>query len=632
MLVVFKIKKYLSAYDLQSFKNKKNIFMIRRMLVLAAMLLTVHSTANSQPGTLDTSFGIDGRVTAAPSLDSRLFAASLQDDGKILIAGTGVDFNITRLLADGTVDKSFGENGVVGNYFFPYYQTIGGIQLLSDGKFITAGTGSHEDSSSYSNILLAKYLPDGTPDSSFGENGRIIHDFGLPEYRAHLQIQPDGKIVVMVTAVTNVQQNTQIIFTARFLADGSVDESFGNAGQALWDKFLPRGPGGTDLALQPNGKILVTARGSGEPSYLHMVRYNPDGSYDSSFARNGILELDLPESSNEFINALTVLKDGKILAAGMGDYVGAYRYGKMLVIRFNSDGAIDETFGSGGTTYIQFEKNYGEANGIVMQEDGKIIIAGQNQNHVVSPAIGDFGLARLSYDGIPDSSFGKNGLQTTDFGGFDYALVPLLQPDGKIICAGQREGNYTYALARYHGDPVATNPLITRINSWIQDNLLGWYSTNSSSVNYYSIQYSKNGSSFTEVKRVPAEKLSAAGREPSANAYRYMLAAAPTDSYYRIAAIQQDGSKAYSEVVYYPGNKGTVSLYPNPVKDVLTVTGLPQNKPTTIQLVNRNGHIISAEKIHTNTFTKNIHTLQSGVYYIRILTSGNMQTLQFVKE
>ena len=131
---------------------------------------------------------------------------------------------------------------------------------------------------------------------------------------------------------------------------------------------------------------------------------------------------------------------------------------------------------------------------------------------------------------------------------------------------------------------------------------------------------------------MPAEKLSAAGREPSANAYRYVLATAPTDSYYRIAAIQHDGSKSYSEVVFYKGSKNSITLYPNPVQDVLTVTGLARNKPTTLQLVNRNGHIISAEKIHTNTFTKNIQTLQSGVYYIRILTSGNMQTLQFVKE
>ena len=467
-------------------------------------------------------------------------------------------------------------------------------------------------------------MPNGLLDSSFGTNGIYTDTSGKPEQAEDVAVQQDGKLVVCGAYDYDLDRGIIYSFIARFHPDGRPDLSFGVEGEAIYTSsfFLPN-----SIAIQEDGKIV--AAGNNQMSFA-LVRYLPDGTLDSSFGVNGEVITDFDKYA-DFIQDILIQPDGKIVAAGAAGN-NSFNQDKpfMGVARYNTDGSLDKSFGEEGKANIKFQY-LSKANALALQQNDKIVIAGYESNNDRY-----FAIASLEENGFLDSSFGINGKTITDIGtNGDQAINVGIQKDGRIIAGGQEvttENVYSTVLVGYHGDPVATNPLITRINSWIQDNLLGWYSTNSSNVNYYSIQYSKNGSSFTEVKRVPAEKISAAGREPSANAYRYVLSTLPTDSYYRIAAIQQDGSKAYSEVVYYPGSRSAVSLYPNPVQDVLTVTGLTENKPTTIQLVNRNGHIISAEKIHTNTFTKNIQTLQSGVYYIRILTSGNMQTLQFVKE
>ena len=597
--------------------------MKKTSLLFVLMVITVNCIAQ-QPGFLDKTFGENG-LSITGSLNGAIIptASILLSDNKILVLSNRlvseiVSNKVYKYFPDGEIDSTFSLNGfaVMKEYDAP---TVLAVQ--KDNKIVAGGivNGNY--------TILLRLKPDGTVDSTFGTNGTFT-DFTFPyQHPYDVKQQADGKLVVCGYYIENVFSGIIYSLITRVNADGTLDKSFGEAGHAIEKSdFL----GAYSMAIQPDGKIVCCAD---EPYSAKLIRYNTNGTLDSSFGTNGIVATNLSKYGDYFKD-VEIQADGKIVAAGTAQddaFNGKQPY--IAVARYNTDGSLDESFGIGGKAVINYEDSYTKGTSLVVQPNGKIVVSGKT---FILGTYYDICVSRLLPDGTLDSSFGFNGKMVTaieNSGEESYQVG--LQTDGKIIVSSlSNEGNNIYSsiLARYHGDPVATNPLITRINSWIQDNLLGWYSNNSSSVTYYSIQYSKYGSSFTEVKRVPAEKLSAPGREPSANAYRYVLATAPTDSYYRIAAIQQDGSKAYSEVVYYPGSKGTVSLYPNPVQDVLTVTGLSGNKPTTIQLVNRNGHIISAEKIYTNTFTKNIQTLQSGVYYIRILTSGNMQTLQFVKE
>ena len=594
------------------------------LLYILPSLLITGSLLAQQPGFLDESFGSNGIRTYNNEDGSNIpLSSAIQKDDKIIVLSDFSSFDsvtrsVFRYLPEGEPDNSFGQKGQSVLKGLPY---VGCLALQQDNKITLAGVGR-----SYAGIMLIRLTDDGSADSSFGTHGQYVDTSGKNQQAIDIALQSDGKLVIC--GKYNYDLDIGIIYSlvARYNADGTPDLSFGEQGQAILDTsfFLP-----ASIAIQADGKIVCVGA---VQSTCALIRYNINGTLDKSFGVNGLAKTDFARYT-DYYKDVVIQPDGKIIAlgtAGDNSYT-ANQQPYIAVARYNTDGSLDESFGNGGKASIKFE-DYTKGTSVALQTNGKIVAGG----FTASEKTNDMCVSRLLTNGILDSSFGTHGktvIIMENSGEESYQVG--LQSNGKIILSSlSQQPSYSFSgiLARYHGDPVATNPLITRINSWIQDNLLGWYSTNSSSVNYYSIQYSKNGSSFTEVKRVNAEKISAAGREPSANAYRYVLATTPTDSYYRIAAIQQDGSKAYSEVVYYPGSRSAVSLYPNPVQDVLTVTGLPQNKPTTIQLVNRNGLIISAEKIHTITFTKNIQTLQSGVYYIRILTAGNMQTLQFVKE
>ena len=459
-----------------------------------------------------------------------------------------MEFINTYLTA--TTTSSFGKDGFT-NTPLEYFPTC--LVVQQDNKIVEGGivNGNY--------TILLRLNPDGTVDSTFGTNGTFTDFTFKYQHPYDVKQQADGKLVVCGYYIENVFSGIIYSLITRVNADGTLDKSFGEAGHAIEKSELF--PAAYSMAIQPDGKIVCSAD---EPYGPKLIRYNTNGTLDSSFGENGLVTTRFSKYGDNFKD-VEIQADGKIVAAGTAqdDAInGKQPY--IAVARYNTDGSLDESFGIGGKAVINYEDIYTKGTSLVVQPNGKIVVSGKT---FILGTYYDICVSRLLPDGTLDSSFGFNGKMVTaieNSGEESYQVG--LQTDGKIIVTSSsvEMGHAKIVLARYHGDPVATNPLITRINSWIQDNLLGWYSTNSSSVNYYSIQYSKNGSSFTEVKRVPAEKLSAAGREPSANAYRYVLATAPTDSYYRIAAIQQDGSKAYSEVVYYPGSKSASKPVPQP--------------------------------------------------------------------
>ncbi len=182
-----------------------------------------------------------------------------------------------------------------------------------------------------------------------------------------------------------------------------------------------------------------------------VARYNSDGSLDTDFGVGGFAVTDIG-ISNDVATAVAIQSDGKIVAAGYTNYTNSNSgYDEWALIRYNSDGSLDATFGNGGIALADFgsSSGNGHANAMAIQPDGKIVAAGYAHAH---PS-GDFALARFTLDGSLDTSFSGDGMVTTRFApsSDDQAYAMALQSDGNILAAGYSNTNNVrdFALARF---------------------------------------------------------------------------------------------------------------------------------------------------------------------------------------
>ena len=386
-------------------------------LPLFLLLLGMPLPALTDPGDLDPSFGPGGRVLTDLGGGDGASALVVQPDGKVVAAGgSTVNFALARYHPDGSLDNSFGNAGVVLTDFGAPSRAQA-LLLQSDTKLVAAGaTGDNHD------FALARYHPDGSLDSSFGNGGLVVTDLGGGTDDAGaftLVVQPDGKLVVAGASTENFA-------LARYHPDGSLDSGFGNGGVVLTD--FGAASGADALILQPDAKLVAAGRisllGGGD---FALARYNTDGRLDSSFDGDGRVLTDLGGPAR----ALLLQPDGKLVAAG-GSFTD------FALVRYNPNGSLDTAFGDAGLVLTDFGPS-GEAFALGGQPDGKLVAAGGSS--------GNFALVRYNPDGGRDTSFGDGGLVRTDLSGSARALV--LQPDGKLVAAGS-SGRF-FALARYFG-------------------------------------------------------------------------------------------------------------------------------------------------------------------------------------
>src|SRR5262249_9600003 len=238
---------------------------------------------------------------------------------------------------------------------------------------------------------------------------------------------------------------------ARYDDDGSLDSSFGTGGKVTTDfGRLERNPA---VAIQPDGKIVSAGMSeSGPAGDIALARYNTDGSLDTSFGIGGTLTTDL--GNYEAGSAMVLQPDGKIVVGGL-TYVGVYgTNAAFLLVRYNPDGSIDSTFGSGGAV-ITLIGVYCGLHDIALQPDGKIVAVGSAYRTGFSTQ--DFAVARYNPDGSLDASFGSGGTLTTDITGFQVATALAIQTDGRVCVAGYAstslsDSAYDFALVRYNSD------------------------------------------------------------------------------------------------------------------------------------------------------------------------------------
>jgi uncharacterized delta-60 repeat protein len=345
---------------------------------------------------------------------------------------------VSAQAAPGDLDLGFGSNGkVLTDFGSSSIDQALAVALQPDGKIVAAG-GSGSD------FALARYNADGSLDSSFGSGGKVLTDFGsssIDGARA-VALQPDGRIVAAGTSRAGGSFDFAL---ARYNADGSLDPGFGSGGKVLTDIGSSSFDQALAIALQPDGKIVAAGNGG-----FALARYNADGSLDSSFGSGGKVLTDAGISN---LAAIALQPDGKIVAAGESLAAGPLDF---ALARYNADGSLDSSFGSGGKVLTNLGSLDG-ARAVVVQVNGKIVAAGYS----FAGGSRDFALVRYNADGSLDPGFGSGGKVLTDIGSssFDAASAAVLQPDGKIVAAGSI-GLITsdFALVRYLGDPTNRPP------------------------------------------------------------------------------------------------------------------------------------------------------------------------------
>lgn len=423
-------------------------------LMIAALLSSkcLMPQAHAGAGDLDPSFGAGGKViTDLGGFDSA-HALTLQNDGKIITAGTtGSAFALARYNTNGSLDTDFSRDGkVITDFFSPggRVEQASAVILQPDGKIVAGGLA--DSGATGLDFALARYNPDGSPDEDFGIGGKVLTDFlgfNSVEAISALAIQSDGKIVAAGNTSSPRFFLNQVFGLARYNTDGSLDSAFGNGGKAAVS-FLDNSSFNETarvIAIQPDGKIVVAGFASDD---FAITRLNTDGSLDTSFGIDGKVITNF--GGQEEVLAVDLQANGNILVTGRSTQgIGQE---KLALARYKADGTLDEGFGVGGQIIADFFSvgtglSGDGLNAAVFQKDGKVVAAGHGSFNE-SGFLNDFGAARYS-DGALDSSFGVGGKVTTDFGGgHEGAFAIAVQLDGKVVAAG-RTGSGDFALARY---------------------------------------------------------------------------------------------------------------------------------------------------------------------------------------
>jgi len=404
-------------------------------------------------GSLDASFGNGGELAFPVGSSSAVArAVAIQPDGRILVGaggsnGSGEVFFVFRFNPDGTADTTYGTNGVfVGTLDGVMQAGVDLMALQPDGKLVIAGSGNGR-------FKLQRLNPDGTLDTSWGSSGSTTL---TPFDGGDIALQADGSVVVAGGFVnTRIINNTIItaewVAVARLTPTGVLDASFGNGG--IESPNIEGSAAG--VVVQPDGKITISADTQELPPRFVLMRFNTDGSPDTSFGTNGIE--NAPLLSHDVAARLALRANGGFIVAGTSTPGFGFGDQQVMIAAYGPTGAVDTTFNGTGFDSRQLGAREGAVNAAAVQPDGRLLVTGTLTNG--TEIGGGMFLARFMANGAPDTSFGTVGTTMLDFRAITNADAIALQPDGRIVIGGamavvDRNGIQipSLAFARFNAD------------------------------------------------------------------------------------------------------------------------------------------------------------------------------------
>ncbi len=467
--------------------------------VLPSMLDLLESRRLMSASTIDTSFSGDGKELLFAGDDVIFRAVTVLPGGKSLAVGTidmdpsandQEDFLVARFNANGTLDTSFG--GGVGWIHHNFYDFSSGVAeddavaivQLPNGKFAVAGTTHSSANSNISNFAVAQYNANGTLDSSFSGDGKFVLDFGpsTNDEVAALAVTSDYKLLVVGTTQHNppgVAGNNVAICKVK--SDGTLDTSFGGGTGKINKDFgtifgnQPNAPDDDQFSDQfanavhvlPSGSFLVAGSIADSPDFdgdphkqdSYVARFTQTGSLDTTFASGKGFVKTATSSGDEAFNALAVLPDGKIIAAGTTDNGSDDPFGNdFVLVRYNANGTKDNAFGSGGTGIVRTSFNdfgpaFDSVGTLLLQPNGKILAVGNSfPADIEQPS--RTALARYNANGTLDSGFSGDGRQLSAIIPNSGAIGAARTPDGKTVIVGG--SGPAGVIARFGNDAAAT--------------------------------------------------------------------------------------------------------------------------------------------------------------------------------
>jgi uncharacterized delta-60 repeat protein len=447
-------------------------------VVATALVLFMALPAQASPGQLDPTFGTGGIVVTNPGNHGWANQLVFQADGKLLVTGfagkaPAQDFALLRYNTDGSLDTTFGTagTGIVLYNNGGKKDEARAIALQADGKILIAGYSGGD-------YAVLRFNSNGTIDTTFGNNGiRLTNIYGQDSIRAIVLLQDGtGRIVV---AGWSGPFGLHDFSLARYLSNGTLDTTFGTTGTGTVRTDFGADEQARGAALQTDGKIVVggyskTGSGGTATFKFALARYNSAGSLDTTFGTGGeVISALNPTLST--MRAVALQTDGKIVACG---YVGStggivttlgraqivrdpdleaprQGVGDFAVARYLSDGTLDPSFGTSGVGFTVTELGGADhARGCSIQPDGKVVLGGNSSDPT---GVNDtFAVVRYNTDGSLDTSFGSGGIVTTDIGGNDDGARDVkIDANGNIVGVGitgsPSTGGFLMALARYLG-------------------------------------------------------------------------------------------------------------------------------------------------------------------------------------
>lgn len=352
-------------------------------------------------GSLDATFGSGGIVTTDIGEYARAWGIALQADGKIVVAGRGgtifqSSFTVVRYNPNGSLDPTFGSGGIVTTVIGSFAQ-ITDVVIQSDGKIVAAGEATAQGAPFVTIVAtLARYNTDGSLDATFDGDGvsqPIPAGFAVSPILTPwgVTLQVDQKIVIAGGCGLD---STLKFCVSRYNSGGSLDNTFDSDGLVATDFDSSSGGNAKGISIQPDGKIVAAGQ-SFSPSGVipALARYNTDGSLDSSFDSDG--RVTTPNSLQFEAEKLALQSDGKMVVVGRGFVADPVFHSVMVVARYDSDGSMDETFGSGGITTTSVGTVHSAASAVAIQADGRIVVGGYgNFTSGLEATFSDFALVR----------------------------------------------------------------------------------------------------------------------------------------------------------------------------------------------------------------------------------------------
>ena len=596
-------------------------------LTVALALFTI-SKLSAQPGTLDSSFGVNGKVTTTNGNNA---AIARQPDGKILVVGTMGNFDpdgfhsaISRYTTNGSVDSTFGVNGKVETYFDSgrYLGFIATSLLIQPDEKILVGGYVYHIPYGPDVYALVRYLSDGTLDSSFGTNGKE-QDFIGGECELYSLCLLTNSSIIAGGWVDGY-------CVVKYTSNGHIDSSFAKQGILRDQDFY--GGAVNDLLIQKDGKIITASADAYDwsvPADFLINRISSNGSFDSSFATNGFALTNFYGGNDEAFS-VAQLNDSTFIAGGYAkNDTTSTTYTAFTVYKKN--GNLFRPFGVKGKTTIVSPT--GGNMRILIDSYGRIISAGSI-------------LVRLKTDGTVDSTFGNNGKALN----FEGALDAVLQPDQEIITMNSG------SLQRFKGDPatisIAKNISLTEgnagytaakfkivLNHPAASTVKVDYTTKDGTAHAGSDYVSTGGTATIKPGNVSKMitvnvigDLTYENNEKFSVVLTNPLNALLGDLDSATCTIKNDDPLSPESQTNNRASfaNSEIKLYPNPVKNELNVERITGNAE--LSIVDIQGKELIKTTAEYQTRTIDVKKLSPGVYYLRVESANGITTLKFVKQ